>query len=58
MPKENKNQIIEWIKKRCETEYNKLKKDNERKPKWEDINKKTKIIIKEIITRYLENIFK
>ena len=57
LPKENKNQIIEWIKERCETEYNKLKKDNERKPKWEDINKKTKIIIKEIITRYLENIF-
>ena len=57
LPTEKKNEIISWIEKACEKEYNILKEDNKRKPKWESINKNMKIIIQEIINHYIENIF-
>ena len=57
LPNDKKSEIIGWIKQICETEYNKLKKDNLKKPKWENIYKNTKKRIKEIINHYIENIF-
>ena len=57
LPSEKKNEIIEWIKQICETEYKKLKKDNLKKPKWENINKNTKKMIKDTINHYIESVF-
>ena len=57
IPKGKKKTIINWIKKECKNEYNKIKEYNEIKPKWENINKNIKFIIKEILHNYIKDIF-
>ena len=52
-----KNEIINWIKQTCEIEYNKLKQENSRKPKWENKYKNIAGIIKERIEYYIDNKF-
>ena len=54
---QKKNEIINWIKQTCEIEYNKLKQDNLRKPKWENKFKNLNKIIIERIEYYIENKF-
>jgi len=54
---QKKNEIIKWIKQTCEIEYNKLKQENLKKPKWEN---KIKILNKTILDKieyYMQNIF-
>ena len=58
LPDDKKNIILKWIKNECEKEYNKLKEDNKIKPKWENLNKNSKIRICEIINNYIKDIFK
>ena len=57
LPEDKKSDSINWIKKVCDSEYNKLKEDNKIKPIWENINKNIKTRIKEKITNYINNIF-
>jgi len=57
LPNDKKDIILKWIKNECEKEYNKLKEDNKIKPKWENVNKNSKIRISEIINNYLKDIF-
>ena len=44
-------------KKICDETYNNLKEDNKLKPKWQNINKNTITIIKEIINNYIQSVF-
>ena len=57
LSEDKKSDSIKWIKKICETEYNKLKEDNKIKPIWGNINKNIKTRIKEKIINYINNIF-
>ena len=57
IPKDKKKTIINWIKTECKNEYKKLKEFNEIKPKWENIIKNIKILIKEIFHNYIKDIF-
>ena len=57
LPEAKKNEAITWIKKTCEDEYNKIKEDNKRKPKWENVINNIKTTIKEILNHYLDKIF-
>ena len=57
IPNDKKKEIINWIKKQCNNEYNKIKGFNEVKPKWENICKNIKFIIQEILSNYLNDIF-
>ena len=57
IPKAKKKIIINWIKEECKNEYNKIKEYNEIKPKWENIIKNIKFIIKEILHSYIKDIF-
>ena len=57
LPEIKKNEAITWIKKTCEDEYNKIKEDNKRKPKWENVINNIKTTIKEILNHYLDKIF-
>ena len=57
LPEDKKSDSINWIKKVCDSEYNKLKEDNKIKPIWENINKNIKTRIKEKIINYINNIF-
>jgi len=57
LPNNKKTEAINWIKKICEIEYNKLKEDNKIKPIWENISKNIKIRIVEIIKNYINDIF-
>ena len=57
LEKKKKDEIIKWIEQTCEAEYNKLKKENSRKPKWENINKNLNKTISERIEHYIMNIF-
>ena len=52
-----KNEIIKWINEKCEIEYNKLKQENMKKPKWENIYKNINKIILERVEHYIQNIF-
>ena len=54
---EKKNAAMNWIKKVCEKEYNKLKEDNKLKPKWENIYKNVQTRITDILNNYLNSIF-
>ena len=57
LSEEKKSDSINWIKKVCDSEYNKLKEDNKIKPIWGNINKNIKTRIKEKIINYINNIF-
>ena len=57
LPEAKKNEAVTWIKKTCEDEYNKIKEDNKRKPKWENLINNIKTTIKEILNHYLDKIF-
>jgi hypothetical protein len=57
LPNDKKEIILKWIKNECEKEYNKLKEDNKIKPKWENVNRNSKIRISEIINNYIKDIF-
>ena len=57
LPEDKKSDSINWIKKVCDSEYNKLKEDNKIKPVWGNINKNIKARIKEKIINYINNIF-
>ena len=57
LSEEKKTDSINWIKKVCDSEYNKLKEDNKIKPIWGNINKNIKTRIKEKIINYINNIF-
>ena len=57
LPEDKKNEIKKWIKQECETEYNKLKKDNLKKEKWANVINDLKIRLKEKINHYIETIF-
>ena len=52
-----KNEIITWIKETCKIEYNKLKQENSRKPKWENIVKNINSTMLERIQHYIESKF-
>ena len=57
IPEEKKNEIKEWIEQACKMEYNKLKKDNLKKEKWEDEKNNIRDRIKEKLNNYLQSIF-
>ena len=57
LPVDKKSETINWIKKICQEEYNKIKQDNKLKPIWGNICKNIKRQIKEKIINYIDNIF-
>ena len=57
LPNEKKIEFENWVKTECENEYNKLKEDNKKKPKWENICKNMIMMIKEKINNYMLTIF-
>ena len=57
LPEAKKNEAITWIKKTCEDEYNKIKEDNQRKTKWENLINNIITTIKERLNHYLDKIF-
>ena len=54
---QKKNEIIKWVKQTCEIEYNKLKEENSKKPKWENKIKNLNNAISDKIKYYMQNIF-
>ena len=57
LPEEKKIEIKEWIEQACKLEYNKLKKDNLKKEKWDDEKNNIKDRIKEKLNNYLQSVF-
>ena len=57
LEKQKKEEIIKWIEQTCEIEYNKLKKENSKKQKWENIIKNISKLISERIEHYIINKF-
>lgn len=57
IPEEKKIEIKEWIEQACKLEYNKLKKDNLKKEKWDDEKNNIKDRIKEKLSNYIQSIF-
>ena len=57
LEKQKKDEIIKWIERTCEIEYNELKKENSKKQKWENIIKNLSKLISERIEHYIINKF-
>ena len=57
IPEEKKIEAKKWIEQACKLEYNKLKKDNLKKEKWDDEKNNIKDRIEEKLNNYIQSIF-